>query len=125
MTKVTKIRVGGQSSPPDYQAEYEVEQKKAVVQLRSMGMKFKADRKGNLKLVVPDNIKKALRKVYEFSPDELTVGVDQPLGELARHIDEQASMEARVSVVTEFMRHYLNMLQNDYEIWFNGVWRGE
>lgn len=99
----------------------ELNQMKAVGQLRSMGIKVKRNEAGTYSFVIPKSVEEKLRKVYEFSIEELSVGGDIPLGELARHVDEQPASEARAGLVAEVLRHELNKVTLEYEAWYNKI----
>ena len=114
----TIVTMGGENTSHRYlgtQKEYEDLGIIANVQLRSLGIRIANDPKGSLKFVVPKALEANLKRVYNFSIEELNVGVDQPLSELARHVDQQSAMEARTGIVAEFLRHYLNQLKLKYD----------
>ena len=120
----TIVTMGGENTSHRYlgtQKEYEDLGIIANVQLRSLGIRIANDPKGSLKFVVPKALEANLKRVYNFSIEELNVGVDQPLSELARHVDQQSAMEARTGIVAEFLRHYLNQLKLKYDVWYNNV----
>ena len=93
---------------------------KTNAQLKSMGIQIKQVGT-TFKFVIPKTLERQMRKAYEFSIDELAVGGGIPLAELARHIDEQAGMEARTGSVAEFLRHEMNQTELEYDEWYAGV----
>ena len=60
---------------------------------------------------------KKLQEGYNFSLDQLSVGSDIPLAELAKHIDDQAALEARAGIYAETARHTLELRKQEYERW--------
>jgi len=92
----------------------------AISRLKSVGIALKSEGT-NIVFVIPKHLEESLAKVYGFSTDELKVGADIPLAELARHMDEQAAMEERAGVVAETLRHVLNQAELDFEMWFNTI----
>ena len=123
MNKLTsKVKVGtvGKGAIPltDSSPEQVDRSVMAVAQLKSVGITLKQE--GNIfKFYIPSELEKQLRKVYNFSFDELKVGADIPLAELAKHINEQAANQANASVVAEFLRHMLNVKKNEYDVWYH------
>ena len=55
--------------------------------LKSSGVKAKFDEVGNLTFIVPKHIEEKIRAEYNFSVEQLSVGGDIPLGDLAVHVD--------------------------------------
>jgi len=86
--------------------------------LKQSGVKAKRER-DKFVFVIPADYAETLEKNYSFSFDQLKVGGDIPLPELAVHIDEQASMEASVGLVCEISRYALEAERNEYENWYN------
>jgi len=66
---------------------------------------------------MPTEDAKKLQEGYDFSLDQLSVGSDIPLSELAKHIDDQAALEARAGIYAETARHTLELKKQEYERW--------
>jgi len=84
--------------------------------LKQSGVKVGKER-GNYVFVIPVEKAEELTKQFGFSFDQLKVGGDIPLAELAVHIDEHASVEANASLATELCRYALEKERNKYELW--------
>jgi hypothetical protein len=84
--------------------------KKNGVRVKTKGSKYVFN--------IPADLAKKLAEQYAFSFDQLKVGGDIPLAELAIHIDEQSSLEANVGQACELAKHQLELLRLDYEQWY-------
>ncbi len=99
--------------------EEKTEHDKARFNLKNQNIQANLDKDtGNLTFVVPKSLEKKLQKEYNFSIDMLSVGGDIPLPELAIHCDEQASTEARIAFLAEFVRYQLKQKQDQYDAWY-------
>jgi len=78
-------------------------------------------KKGNYVFVVPHDLANKLVQEYSFNFEQLKVGGDIPLPELARHVDEQASLEAEFSLVCEISRYTLENERLVYEEWHESL----
>lgn len=58
-----------------------------------------------------------LQREYRFSIDQLKIGGNIPLAELAKHVDEQASNEASCGMFAETARYQLAVAEQEYESW--------
>lgn len=84
--------------------------------LRREDIKLRKAR-GTFVFVIPADKAELIKKEYGFSFEQLKVGGDISLAELAVHVDEQASLEARVSLVTEVVRYKLSCVKQEHEHW--------
>lgn len=75
-------------------------------------------RNGKTEFVIPAHIAEMLQKGYSFSFDQLRVGGEIPLHELALHMDEQSSLEARASIVSEQARLAKELYEIQYDEWY-------
>lgn len=75
-------------------------------------------RNGKSVFVIPDGLANLLQQQYNFNFDQLKVGGDLSLHELALHMDEQASIEAWASSAAELARILLEHVKQDYERWY-------
>jgi hypothetical protein len=85
--------------------------------LKQKGVRVKT-KGGKYVFNIPADLATKLIEEYAFSFDQLKVGGDIPLAELAIHIDEQASLEANVGQACELMKHQLELLRLKYEEWY-------
>lgn len=83
------------------------------------GIKTKKKTDGNTTLVIPKDVEKQAKEEFNFSFNMLKVGGELPLIDLAEHIDEQASHEARFGMLTENARYLYQVKEQEYEIWYN------
>jgi hypothetical protein len=84
--------------------------------LKHAGVKVSRERDRYV-FVIPADKAEQIKKEFGFSFEQLRVGGDIPLPELAVHVDEQAALEASVSLVCEIARHKLEELKNRYQLW--------
>jgi len=95
------------------------EQDKARFNLKNSNIQTKLDGDtGSLIFVVPKTLEQKLKKEYNFSMDMLSVGGDIPLPELAIHCDEQASTEARMAFLAEFVRYQFKQAEEQFDVWY-------
>lgn len=73
---------------------------------------------GKASFVLPDSIAKMVEEVYSFSLDQLRVGGDLPLHDLAIHMDQQASLEASASMASEQARVLKEIETMKFEVWY-------
>lgn len=92
---------------------------KALLKHEGVDIKFK---EGSYVFVIPAKIADDIKKSYGFSFDMLSVGGELPLSELATHVDEQAALEARVSLCCEVAHYALQAAQNEFEMWYNSLY---
>ena len=90
---------------------------KSKTSLRSQGIKI--DNREGIKFKIPENIAKMIEKTFSFSVEQLSVGGNISLPDLAVHLDEQSSLEFHVSGLSEYCRHALRNAEDEYEIWYN------
>jgi len=89
--------------------------------LKSEGVKY-VNNNGNYTFVIPAGVADSIEKAYGFSFDQLSVGGEIPLAELAVHVDEQAGLEARISLVCELAHHTLQLEKNAFELWYDRLY---
>jgi hypothetical protein len=71
--------------------------------------------------VIPADTAERIKQEYSFSFDQLKVGGEISLPELAVHIDEQAASEARWGTVCEIARHKLEVEKLVFEEWYENL----
>lgn len=79
-------------------------------------------RKGKYVFILPSGKIDALTKTYNFSFEQLEIGGDIPLAELAKHIDQQASLEANIGLVAEIVRYKLENERIHYDDWYEKIY---
>lgn len=89
--------------------------------LKNSGIKVGRERDKYV-FIVPAEKADEIKKQYGFSFDMLKVGGDISLSELAVHVDEQASVEANISLVCEICRYKLENERNSFEQWFEALY---
>ena len=73
---------------------------------------------GKMTFVLPEDLAKMITEVYSFSLEQLRVGGDIPLHDLAVHMDEHATLEASASMAAEEARHLKEIEQLTYDSWY-------
>ena len=73
---------------------------------------------GKMTFILPEALAKMITEVYSFSLDQLRVGGDIPLHDLAVHMDEQATLEASASMAAEEARHLKEIEQLSFDSWY-------
>jgi hypothetical protein len=68
---------------------------------------------------VPANIWDVAEKEFNFVFDMLKVGGDLPISELAIHLDEQASNEARFGSLAEIVRYQRELANMEFDLWYS------
>lgn len=86
--------------------------------LNTMGV-FVSRKGGKMVLHIPLHLEKQAKKLYEFSFEMLSMGGDLSLSELAQHLDEQATMEARFGYLAELALYYYESLELECEEWYS------
>jgi len=74
---------------------------------------------GKSVFVIPEGLAQLLKQEYNFSFEQLRVGGDLPLHDLALHMDEHASLEAQASMATEQARQLKEQEKIEYDAWYN------
>jgi len=101
-------------------SEEEGSRKETIMKSRSLlkhsGVKVKRER-DSLTFIIPADKAEKIIKECNFSWEQLKVGGDIPLSELAVHLDEQASLEARVGYIAEVARYALENAKTEFEAW--------
>ena len=90
--------------------------------LGTMGA-FVETKKGVMVLHVPIDLEKQAKAEYNFSFDMLKIGGDISLPELAEHMDNQATLEARFGYLAEMARYQKEVAVQEFEIWYAKKYR--
>jgi hypothetical protein len=85
--------------------------------LKSERIKLK-NSDGDYVFVIPEKIYNDVIDQCKFSLDQLMVGGDIPLPDLAKHIDEQSAWEARIGFMAETVRYQWECAKDEFENWW-------
>ena len=102
-------------------AKSKAEDVKLVVKSRSLlkSQGIKVDGRSGIHFKIPENIAKMIKDTFNFSVEQLSVGGNITLPDLAVHLDEQPSIEFHISGLCEYCRHMLRTAEDEHEIWYN------
>ena len=89
--------------------------------IKRSNIKFEISKSGNLTFVIPKWLESKLQKEYNFLIGMLNVGGNIALADLAVHVDEQASLEAHASMISEWIRYQLKQKQDEYDLWYEKI----
>jgi hypothetical protein len=73
---------------------------------------------GRMTFVLPEALAKKITEVYNFSLEQLRVGGDIPLHDLAVHMDEHATLEASAGMAAEEARLLKEIEQLSFDCWY-------
>jgi len=80
---------------------------------------------GKMTFILPEALAKMITEVYSFSLDQLRVGGDIPLHDLAVHMDEHATLEATAGMAAEEARLLKEIESLAFDSWYetksNGI----
>ena len=80
---------------------------------------IRIERKGGKSVfVIPEQLAKTLLQNYRFSFDQLCVGGEIDLQDLAVHMDGQGQLEAEAGIVSEHARLLRDVSIIEYEAWY-------
>jgi hypothetical protein len=97
------------------------ENKDKVVKSRKLLKRncIRVERKGGKSVfVIPEQLAKTLLQNYKFSFDQLSVGGEIDLQDLALHMDGQGQLESEAGLVAEQARFLKEVAAIEYEAWY-------